>query len=100
MVKLTVLENGEKKKLENPGGDKVLAKVGGKGAGLPFFAFVDPKGELIVNAKRDGQEGQNIGYPMAPGEIDWFLVMLKKSAPKMTADQTRIIEEWLRSQKR
>jgi hypothetical protein len=97
---LVVLESADKKKLENAGGEQVLTKLGGKGSGLPFFAFVDAKGELIVNSKRDGQDGQNIGHPFAPGEIEWFMTMLKKAAPKINENETRTIENWLKSQKK
>jgi hypothetical protein len=103
LVKLTVMESTEKKKLENPGGDEVLDKLGGKGAGLPFFAFVDAKGELIVNAKRpvEGKEGgANIGHPFAPEEVDWFMTMLKKAAPKIAEKETSTIHEWLKNQKK
>jgi len=77
-VKLVVQENEKNKGLENPGADSVLKKLGGP-AGLPYSAFLDAHGGLIVNSKRDGQ---NIGYPGEPVEIDWFLQMIRKAAPK------------------
>jgi uncharacterized protein YyaL (SSP411 family) len=64
-VKLVVQERGEKKALENPGADAVLENVGGPG-GLPYFAFLDADGKLIVNSKLDGA---NIGFPSEPDEI-------------------------------
>ena len=94
-----VLESAEKKKLEHPGGDEVLARLGGKNAGLPFFAFVDAKGELIANSKR-APEGNNIGHPFAPEEIGWFMTMLQKAAPRMTVGDRKTIEDWLKTQKR
>jgi hypothetical protein len=98
-----VLERPEKKSLENPGGDTILDKLGGKNSGLPFFAFVDAQGELIVNTKRPvpGKEGgANIGHPFAPEEVDWFMTMLKEGAPKMTEKETGVIYEWLKNQKK
>jgi hypothetical protein len=97
------MEADANKKLENPGGDQVLARLGGKGAGLPFFAFVDAKGELIVSAKRpvEGKpEGANIGHPYQADEIAWFMTMLRKAAPMMTAAERLTIEDWLKSQKK
>jgi hypothetical protein len=102
-IKLVVLESGEKKKLEHAGGGEVLSKLGGKNAGLPFFAFVDPKGELIVNSKRpltDKPDGANIGHPFAPEEIAWFMTMLKKAAPKLESSESKTVEDWLRNQKK
>ena len=103
LVHLVVLEGEAKKNLENPGGDKVLAKLGGEKAGLPFFAFADAKGDLIVNAKRTtagNVEGTNIGHPFAPEEVEWFMTMLKKAAPKMEPPERKIIEDWLKNQKK
>jgi hypothetical protein len=76
----------------------VLKKMGGEGQGLPFFAFVDAKGEPIVSSRQDGQA--NIGHPFGPEEITWFMKMLEKAAPKMTAEEARDIERWLKNQKR
>src|SRR5712691_8358567 len=61
-VKLVVQENEKNKALENPGGDALLRKLGGPD-GLPYSAFLDVRGEMIVNSKRDGA---NIGYPGQP----------------------------------
>jgi hypothetical protein len=80
-----------------------MAKLGGKSAGLPFFAFVDAKGEIMVNAKRPvpGKEGgANIGHPFAPEEVEWFMTMLDRAAPKMTAKEIDVIQTWLKNQKK
>ncbi len=98
IVKLVVLESAEKKKLENAGSEGVLKKLGGQNAGLPFFAFIDAKGELVVNSK--DEKGANIGHPFAPHEIAWFITMLKKAAPDVTERETSAIEGWLKSQKK
>jgi hypothetical protein len=98
VAKLTVQESEKNKHLENPGGPEVLQRLGGQNAGLPFFAFTDARGEMIVNARRP--DGRNIGHPFAPEEIDWFLKMLERAAPKMSGDERKTIETWLRNQKR
>jgi hypothetical protein len=76
----------------------VLRRLGGEDQGLPFFAFLDEKGELIVNSRRDGRG--NIGHPFAPDEIGWFMKMLRKAAPTMGAAELRTVEDWLKGQKR
>jgi hypothetical protein len=97
-ARLAVLEQGPKQHLNNPGGDEVMAKAGGKAAGLPFFAFLNEKGETVVNSIRTG--GGNIGHPYEPNEVDWFLVLLKKGAPGMSPDEAKVLENWLRTQKK
>jgi len=95
-VKLVVQEKEKDKALENPGAEALLQKVGGPG-GLPYSAFVSEKGALIVNSKRNGQ---NIGYPGAPEEIDWFIQMMKKAAPAMEEQDIKTIETALRTPKK
>ena len=95
-VKLVVQENDKNKALENPGADALLKQLGGP-SGLPYSAFLDANGALIVNSKL---KGQNIGYPGQPEEIDWFIQMMKKAAPKMSADDLKTIETALRSFKK
>jgi len=84
-----------------------MKRLDGPG-GLPFFAFLDEHGATIVNsnapaklqAGKGGFKGGNIGHPNAPEEVDWFMVMLSKAAPAMTAEERGTIEDWLRHQKK
>src|SRR5664280_1190964 len=87
-VKLVVQENDKNKALENAGADTLLKQLGGP-SGLPYSAFLDAKGALIVNSKF---KGENIGYPADPSDIDWFIQMMKKVAPKMSSDDLKTIE--------
>jgi hypothetical protein len=92
-----VQENAKNKALENPGADTLMQQLGGSGAGLPYFAFLDAKGQMIANSLLNGS---NIGYPGEPNEIDYFLQMMKKAAPKMEDSDLKTIEAALRSFKR
>ena len=96
-VKLIVQETEKNKSLENAGAEAWLKKVGGP-SGLPFSAFLDAKGSLLVNSK--ATSGGNIGHPIDPAEIDWFIAMMKKAAPRMTAEDIKTIESALRAQKK
>jgi thioredoxin-related protein len=96
-VKLVVQENAKNKALENPGADSLRQQLGGATAGLPYFAFLDEKGEMIANSMLNGS---NIGYPGEPNEIDYFLQMMKKAAPKMDDGDLKTIEAALRTFKR
>ncbi len=99
-VKLVVQENEKNKAQENSGSDALLSKLGGP-AGLPYSAFLDAHGVLIVNSKRPSNVGggENIGFPVQPEEVDWFLKMMRKAAPQMTRDDLKTIEDALRNQK-
>ena len=33
-------------------------------------------------------------------KVAWFMAMVRKAAPKVTEQETRTIEEWLRNQKK
>jgi thioredoxin-related protein len=95
-------EQGEKTSLNTPGGDELFNRLGGGPAGLPFFAFLDAGGALIVNTIRpgeNGKQGENIGYPVQPSEIEWFMTMLSKAAPRMTPEEAATLEKWLRKPK-
>jgi hypothetical protein len=106
-VHIDVEEHGDKQALDTPGGEELQKRAGGGGGGLPFLAFFDSHGAMIVNSVaparieqgKGGDPGGNIGYPSAPSEVDWFLVMLGKAAPRMTPQETGVIENYLRNPK-
>jgi len=103
VARLTVLETGDKKPLDNPGGGEAMTQVGGAFAGLPFFAFLDETGKTIVNSIRPGEGSaatRNIGHPAQPQEVDWFLVMVRKAAPGISPDEVTVLDNWLRAQKK
>ncbi|HXH62014.1 MAG TPA: hypothetical protein VNI20_11730 [Fimbriimonadaceae bacterium] len=93
----------DKKDLENPGGGDLRKSLNGEGTGLPFYAFVDPSGKMIENSllkKNPGDKGSNIGHPMQPNEIAWFMKSVRAAAPKMTDAEAKTLEDWLKAQKR
>jgi thiol-disulfide isomerase/thioredoxin len=96
-VAIVVLENADKKALENPGGAALMEAQGGKGQGIPYFFFVDSKsGKTIVNSLMPAvgdKKPANVGCPYAPEEIAFFVKLLEKAAPKMTAAERATIEE-------
>lgn len=95
-VKLVVQENEKNKALENPGAEALLKQWGGP-AGLPYSAFLDARGSLVINSKN---KGENIGFPAQPDEIDWFVQMMKKAAPNMTETDLKAIETALAAPKK
>jgi thioredoxin-related protein len=97
---LTVEEHGDKAVLDNPGAQELMSKLGGAG-GLPFFAFLDSEGKLIVSSNRpaNGKSGDtNIGFPGDPGEVAWFRAMLNKAVSSLTPEEARLIEDQIHKQ--
>jgi hypothetical protein len=90
-VKLVVQENERNKALENPGADTLLKLWGGP-SGLPYSVFLNAEGKPIINSKNNGQ---NIGFPAQPGEIDYFIEMVRAAAPTVSADALKSFREAL-----
>lgn len=57
-----------------PEGEQVQNKLRGKPGGIPWMAILNAKGEVLVTS--DGPKG-NIGYPLKPDEINYFIKMLE-----------------------
>ena len=97
LVKLDVMENGDKKaQFENPGGQQVMADVGGAKSGLPFYAILDKSGKKLADSNVM-PKGANIGYPGAPEEIVAFGKLLKDTAPRLTPAQLDAVTGYLKA---
>lgn len=92
-------EHGKHPELNSPGGEKLVADFGGQDAGVPFIVILDDRGQMLVNSNRPVKgkpNGENVGYPALPVEIDWFMQMLRKTVPSLTDSDAHTIENWLR----
>lgn len=58
--------------------------------GIPWYAALDATGKVIATS--DAKAGGNTGYPARPEEIDWFMGVLKRSAPKLDAAAFATVE--------
>lgn len=85
-----VQEMGEKKKLENPGGEALMNKYKGKDAGLPFWLILSPGGKVLADSFNDKKE--NLGCPSTAEEVDVFLAKLKKSS-KMNDNELQAVKK-------
>jgi hypothetical protein len=63
----------------------VMKRYGGKGGGIPWFAFVDGDGTCIANTEHP-TEG-NIGFPGEEPGATHFKQMLQKAAKRITPDE-------------
>lgn len=97
IVRLDVQEHGAKKALENPNGLSLLKDLGGEDHGLPFLALLEAGGQPLVTSRPPGEGAQNIGYPVAPDEIAWFIQMLRKGAPAISEADVQTIAAELRA---
>jgi thioredoxin-related protein len=79
---------------ETPGGEELLASLGGARSGLPFFAFLDDQGKKIGDSlAMPGKE--NLGHPVSPAEIRAFAEVLRQVAPRMTGEERQRIADYL-----
>jgi thiol-disulfide isomerase/thioredoxin len=84
------------KHADTPGGAALRSSLGGVGEpGFPFLIMTDENGRPIVNSYQNGKADSNIGYPAAPSEIDWYVDMLKRAAPALSADDLAATHAWL-----
>ncbi|MFS4431793.1 thioredoxin family protein [Chryseobacterium sp. S90] len=85
-----VQERGEKKSLENPGGQELMNKYKGENAGLPFWLILNPKGEVLADSF--DAKGENLGSPATPEEVTAFIAKLGK-ASKLNNEESQTIEK-------
>jgi thiol-disulfide isomerase/thioredoxin len=88
---LTVLERGDKEALENANAEELLASLAGMDAGLPFTAVIDRKSLRAIATSNTSGPGTNVGFPGKTDELDHFVGMLRKGAPRMTAAEAETI---------
>ena len=85
-----VQERGDKKSLENPGGQELMNKYKGENAGLPYWLILNPKGEVLADSF--DAKGENLGSPATPEEVTAFIAKLDKSS-KLSKEESQIIEK-------
>ena len=86
-------ENGKHPERNSPGSAEMLKKMGG-GDSVPYFAFLDKDNKVIVDSR--APETGNVGFPVAPEEVDWFVKMVRQAAPSMTPEELKKLETPLR----
>jgi len=67
------------------GAKEVIARIRkpGEGAGIPWFAFLDADGRILITSTKPG--AGNIGFPADPKtEIPYFVQMLKTTRSRLT----------------
>lgn len=87
---IDVQERGDKKSLENPGGQELMNKYNGENAGLPFWLILNPKGEVLADSF--DAKGENLGSPATPEEVATFISKIEKSS-KLNKEEAQAIEK-------
>jgi len=95
LVNLTVKESDDKKALENPGGQAAMDKWGGAKTGLPFYVFLNASGRKIADSNAM-PDGTNIGFPATAREVETFVGLMDKTAPKLTPEGRAAIVAYLK----
>lgn len=85
---IDVQERGEKKALENPGGQELMNKFKGENAGLPFWLVLNSKGEVLADSFN--AKGENLGSPATQDEVSDFIAKLGKASPLTKEESQRI----------
>lgn len=90
---LTVMENGDKKKLENPGAMEMMKKYKGDNSGIPYWLIFNNKGKLLADSR--DEKGQNLGCPATESEVAQFIEKLKKTSKISLEEQTAISKAFI-----
>ncbi|HEU5351285.1 MAG TPA: thioredoxin family protein [Terracidiphilus sp.] len=87
---------GDPNHADTPGGAELRSALGAeKEPGFPFIIMTDENGKPLVNSYRNGNSADNIGYPVLPQEIAWYIEMLKRAAPQLSAADLDATRTWL-----
>jgi thiol-disulfide isomerase/thioredoxin len=90
---------GDKLHADTPGGVAFEDSVGGKNAGWPYLVVLNAEGKVIVSSMRPDAKAPggrtNIGYPVLPVEIDWFMTMMRRGAPGLKPTDLAEMRGWL-----
>ena len=100
-VVLIVDENEKNKNLENPGAAEFRKKLNGDGVGIPFWAVLDAKKNILGDSYMRTAEqtatdkGSNIGCPAQEDEVQAFIEVLKKTS-KISEKQEKDVHDIFR----
>ncbi len=83
---------------DTPGGVRLRGALGAvQEPGFPFIVITDAQGSPLATSYRNGKPDDNIGYPVLPQEIDWYIEMLKRGAPALSAEDLAATSAWLQT---
>lgn len=97
---LTVDESKDKIDLENPGAAALRTKYDGDNQGIPYWLILDKNGKLLADSRLHDESGKvtgnSVGCPTEPGEVAYFIDVLKKTSqlsdPQLQLIKTRFLK--------
>lgn len=102
IIHFVVDESADKKSQETPGANELRTQYGGDGQGIPFWVIFDKDGNILADSMKPEQTSDgnktNIGCPAEPGEVDYFIDILKKTT-RLKEDQLEKISKRFRKNK-
>lgn len=89
--RMRVIETRESMRRQQlEGADEVFERytrsAAGGDAGLPFLVFIGADGVTITDSIASSTN-ENIGFPAAEHELEWFDTMVRTAAPQATRDE-------------
>jgi len=101
---ITVYETGDKKNLNNPGGDEFLTAHHAADQGIPAWFIFDSNGNLLADSQLRSNgvsfdiEGSNIGCPANETEIKYFISILEKTSHITNEEKSAIMKRFSKNQ--
>lgn len=93
---LTLDESAGKKNLENPGAAALRTKYHGDQQGIPYWFIIDKNGKLLADSRLHSEAGEvtgnNVGCPVQPDEVAYFIKVLKNTS-HLSAAQLALIQK-------
>jgi len=99
---MVVLESKGKKDLENPGAEAFMNENGGEKQGIPFWLIFNDRGKLLSDSRMPSKDKAgkdilaNTGCPADPGEVDYFIKVLKKTTSLTDPELASIAKKFVR----
>ncbi|MEO9023032.1 MAG: thioredoxin family protein [Ginsengibacter sp.] len=97
---ITIDESKDKKDLENPGGNELRTLYHGDEQGIPYWFILNKDGNLLADSRiinEQGKQGNNVGCPAEPSEVNYFIQVLKKTSSLNDAELELIHERFLKN---
>ncbi|HET7118996.1 MAG TPA: thioredoxin family protein [Hanamia sp.] len=97
---LTVDESADKKNLENPGAPVLLTQYHGDQQGIPYWFIIDKNGKFLADSRLHSDDGKvtgnNVGCPVKPDEVAYFIRVLKQTSHLTNAQLDLIQKRFLK----
>lgn len=100
IIHLTVDESPDKKNLENPGAAALRTQYHGDHQGIPYWFIIDKNGKFLADSRvieESGKQGNSVGCPAEPGEVDYFVRVIKKTSSLNDAQLALIQKRFLKN---